>query len=519
MVASNPNQQERDPAADDDEGGGVDVERVKEMGGFVLRAARRRPILAATVFTGVAAVGVAMAVTMPRTYGAQVKLLAEANLVVPALSNPGRTVPRDADSPTKNVADEILRRDNLNALAKETNLVERYYAARSPVLKLKDRILGGPATPEDKLAVVVATLEKNVTVTVLENNVTIGVDWYDAQSSYDLVTTVQKNFQSARYDDDVAMISDAINVLQEHAKTEADEVDAALAEYQKVTAAPPATVATPTAHAPPSRVAVWRRAPRPPSGSASASPAAAPIDRDLAAALEDKRQQIRSLEAERQRELDVLRAQLAQSQLTLTPQHPTVIALQQKIDALSAPDAQLAQLKADERALMASIAPPVAPLSGTSPSVSAHALSPFAPAPATADSEFEALPASPPPPAEDGPRAQLARSKLEGAIHRYQDAVTRIDGANMELEIARTAYKYRYTVVTPAELPRKPKKPVATLVGVASVIGAALAALLMATGADLLSGRILEEWQVRRRLKLEVLGEVDSSAPVPWGPV
>jgi hypothetical protein len=36
--------------------------------------------------------------------------------------------------------------------------------------------------------------------------------------------------------------------------------------------------------------------------------------------------------------------------------------------------------------------------------------------------------------------------------------VTRIDGANMELEIARTAFKYRYTVVTPAEVPHKPKK-------------------------------------------------------------
>jgi hypothetical protein len=96
--------------------------------------------------------------------------------------------------------------------------------------------------------------------------------------------------------------------------------------------------------------------------------------------------------------------------------------------------------------------------------------------------------------------------------------VTRIDGANMELEIARTAFKYRYTVVTPAEVPRKPKKPIATLVGVMSVIGAAVLALLMAAGADLGSGRILEEWQVRRRLKLDVLGEFDPSEPVPWGP-
>ncbi|MGD0529849.1 MAG: hypothetical protein ABSE49_32235, partial [Polyangiaceae bacterium] len=234
MAARDPNQHlEQDPAAEDEDEG-LDFERVKETLGFVLRAPRRRPKLAAGAFVVVAALGVTAAFTMPRTYNAEVKLLAQANLVVPALSNPGRAVPRDADSPTKNVADQILRRDNLIALARETNLVERYYAARSPALKFKDRLLGGAGSEDDKLQAVVATLETKVTVDIKENNVIIGVDWYDPQMTYDLVTTVQKNFQSAQYDDDVAMISDAIAVLEEHAKAEATEVDSALVEYQKL---------------------------------------------------------------------------------------------------------------------------------------------------------------------------------------------------------------------------------------------------------------------------------------------
>jgi uncharacterized protein involved in exopolysaccharide biosynthesis len=513
MAARDPNQQpEQDPAAEDEDEG-LDFDRVKETLGFVLRAPRRRPKLAALVFVVGAALGVTVAMTMPRTYNAEVKLLAQANLVVPALSNPGRAVPRDADSPTKNVADQILRRDNLIALAKETNLVERYYASRSPALKFKDRLLGGPGSEDDKLRAVVATLETKVTVDIKDNNVIIGVDWYEPQMTYDLVTTVQKNFQSAQYDDDVAMISDAIAVLEEHAKAEAAEVDAALVEYQKLNVRPQgAPPPLPVLVAPRGGVAV--RVPRSVASVAPQGPAV--IDPDVAAALEEKRQQIRALEAARQRELETLRGQLAQAQLTLTAQHPTVIALQQKIDASSAPDPQLVQLKSEERDLMARIAPPLPAATATTTAPTLYAPPPVAPPVGVANGA--PLPALPPTTTDEDPRAQLARSKLEGAVRRYQDAVTRIDGANMELDIARTAFKYRYTVVTPAEVPRKPKKATAQVVAVASVVGALLFAFLLAAGADLLSGRILEEWQVRRRLKLEVLGEFDPSASLPTGP-
>jgi uncharacterized protein involved in exopolysaccharide biosynthesis len=106
-------------------------------------------------------------------------------------------------------------------------------------------------------------------------------------------------------------------------------------------------------------------------------------------------------------------------------------------------------------------------------------------------------------------RAQLARSKLDAAIKSYQEVAGRIDAANVELDIARAAFKYRYTVVTPAEIPKKPKKPVAALIGAGSFVAAALLAVLFAVAADAWRGRILEAWQVRRRLKVDVLGELD----------
>lgn len=164
---------------------------------------------------------------------------------------------------------------------------------------------------------------------------------------------------------------------------------------------------------------------------------------------------------------------------------------------------------------MARIAPPLAPTGATSagsPPV-APLPSPVGPAP------IPVLPAPHQLTPEEDPQTQLARSRLEGAIRRDQEAVTRIEAANMELEVARTAFKYRYTVVTPAEVAHGPKRPLAQIVGIASVIGAALLALLLAAGADLRSGRILEEWQVKRRLKLEVLGEFDPTMHLPTRPL
>jgi hypothetical protein len=42
-----------------------------------------------------------------------------------------------------------------------------------------------------------------------------------------------------------------------------------------------------------------------------------------------------------------------------------------------------------------------------------------------------------------------------------------------------------------------------------------LLAFLLAAAADLASGKIIEEWQIRRRLKLDVLGEITAMNDLP----
>jgi uncharacterized protein involved in exopolysaccharide biosynthesis len=506
MIDQTPNVGTNHDGSQEGEPEGLDIEQLREILGFVLRSARRRPKLALVTFAVVAALGVTVAVTMPLTYNSQVSLLAQRGSAIRVLtsSNPGAM--DSVDNPTKNVATMIMRRDNLVSLAKEADLVQRVKESRPRALRLKDQVfslLFGPTSAEDMESNLVRTLEKKLEVTTDDatSTVVISVDWSNPRIAYDLVTLIEKNFLGARYDSDVAVINESINVLEEHAKTELDHVDAELDAYQKL-------VASRAVKAPPARFAARIYVPGSPSAPAVDLP-----DPDLARALEEKKIAIRNLETGRQHMLDGLQQQLAQAQLTLTPLHPTVIALEQQVEALTRPSPELTQLRSEEKALLGQIVAPRAAAPRTPPPLGA--LSGAAPRPtvtadagASAVDSVDTLPTFNPD--RDGP-LQLAESKLAAAIRGYQDATSRVDAARVELDITRAAYKYRYTVVTPAELTNKPKKATAQLVGAGSLVGAALLAILLASAADLFTGKILESWQVRRRLKLEVLAEFDRS--------
>jgi hypothetical protein len=495
--------------ADPDQGEseGIDLERVREIVGFALRAARRRSWLAAAAFVSVAGIGLTVSATMPRTYSSQVKLLARRSPLIRPNSQNG-----PEENPTKNVSAMIMRRDNLVQLAKEENLLERTAQTRSAALRFKDRVLGslyGATSDADKLRMLVMSLEGRLTVEVEKDDATVDItiDWPNPQIAYDLVTRVQKNFLELRYDSDVAAINDSVAVLEEHAKSELAVVDADLAEYQKILEDRAANAAL---HPP---AAVIPGAPVPRGPVAGGAPprlqggSVAPgVDSDLAKALEEKRLQIKSAEEGQSRALEVLRAQLVQAQLTLTSMHPTVIALQQQVDAMSQPSAELTRLRAEERALLSQIA---------APRPVAAVPSPFRTGPATdpslAPSAAPAVPLAPQSLDRDGP-LQIAQAKLTSAVQASEEAMARVDQAKEELEFTRAAYKYRYSVFTPAEVSSKPKKPTATIVGVGSVFGAGLLAILLAAASDLATGLVLESWQVRRQLKLEVLGEFDRPA-------
>ncbi len=102
----------------------------------------------------------------------------------------------------------------------------------------------------------------------------------------------------------------------------------------------------------------------------------------------------------------------------------------------------------------------------------------------------------------------MALSKLQNRIRKYEDFMDQISLAKLQLDLAKNAFKYRYGIYKPAEVPTKPKYPVALFFGVGGTILAAILAAVVAALVDILSGRFVEPWQVRRRLSLPMLGEV-----------
>lgn len=511
---------ELSPEANPEEGE-FGLDQLKEFLGLFVRAPRRHPRLAFVAAMLTLAIGVFIAAFWPRSYACNVRILAQHNLVLPALDNPNRAVPRDADNPTKNAADAILQHDNLVTMIKELDLVERWQANRSAVMRLKDKItsFGATRSDADQQRDMIDLLEKRLSVANDESSITIAIEWPDRQVGFEIVSFLLKNFLEARYDSNVNVISEAIRILEARAQPQAAEVDAALEELTKVEnerrAAARAAVAPTVRRGWPIRRVPSAAASSDPSGAGSGP---ADTDGDVARQLEEVRSRIRLLTQERDRELMQAHQQLADARATLGPLHPTVVALNEKIAQLDVPPPELRALEDRERQLVAALAssaPAPSPRPTGSADVPAPAAPPASPA-QVADTRPlgtpGVVPAGSPADLRDDPQVALAFSKLQAASTKYSELLSRIESANIELEVTRAAFKYQYTVVRPPELARKPSKPNAPLVLIMTLLASVFLAFLVPGLRDLLKGQFVEAWQVERTLKLPLLGEV---APPP----
>jgi len=93
-----------------------DFQQIKDYLGFVRRAVGRHKMLVAVAWLSVMGVAGASLAMLPRQYHVESKILAQQNHVIASLGNPNRSVPRDADAPTRAASETILRRDNLISL-------------------------------------------------------------------------------------------------------------------------------------------------------------------------------------------------------------------------------------------------------------------------------------------------------------------------------------------------------------------------------------------------------------------
>lgn len=481
-----------------------DTQLVRQVTGFIFRGVGRHRLLSVLSCLLVLTLGLSAAVLLPRTYHAESRLLANNQNLIRALGNPRSSLP--SEDPTRAARELIFAHDNIVSLIKQTNLMKRWEETRPPLVRLKDKVVQlvmPPISEEDRVDAMVGLLEKKLQVSTDQQTVTISVDWSDAQTAYLLAETAQQNFLETRHVTEMTAISEALSILEMHGGQVQKVVDDALHELERVREArrkglsPSAAVSggpeIPAAVIAPSMPAT-------PAPERNQAPSA--TEQELAQLkflLNSKKRALADLEDFRNRRVTELTAQLQEQKVQYADQHPIVMDTRSRIDALKLDSPQMAQVKADIDGLEAEYSRKGGKDSGA-------LVEPTRPRPVlrrgTGQVELSNSELA------DDPLVEFSRNNLRVAAAKYEELLMRIDSARIEQDTARAAFKYRYSVVRPASVPKKPLKPDVALIGVGTLIAALGVALMVGAIRDWLSGRLVESWQVERALKMPVLSQV-----------
>lgn len=492
IVVRNPHSAIMSTMSDQDEqreDAGRSVSRT-EILAFIARAARRHMLLCLVVGVLAAVLAAAVVLTIPPVYQSNAKIFVaqSANLTV-ELSNPMRQTLGERD-PMKGLVETVHRRENLEAIVRETKLLEDWERTRSPLLRLKDRVMElilGPVSEQEKLRILVGMLEKQITVWAEDGtSILFRAEWRDPEMARRLTAIAKRNFLRARNASEHAAITTAIAIVEDEVKRAAEAVEPALREAQRVRqkhlggdAPAPAPVPLPAPAAP----------------AAAAAPAEnLPSSRTLTARLEEVRRTMRELREPWQRRLAELRFQQAELRATYGPAHPAVIQQESKIAQASQEPPELTRLVQEEKSLLSALA-----------GLAAMPARPRKAAPRvpTKAAESEAAPTSP-----DDPEISAALTRFMATLERYNELNNRLDAARLELTTAQAAFNYRYVTVMEPERSRDPVRPQRSLLLLAGLGVALLLGLSTGGLKELLTGRVVESWQLKR-LGLPVLAEVD----------
>ena len=452
---------------------------------FVFHSIWRHKLLFILLWGGIVLSSIGLMMVLPKTYQVRTMLQAQRNQMMASLSNPSRAVPIDADAPTRLAAETVQRYDNLVALIQQTELIKNWPLHRAPALRLKDAIfarLFKPPTQEEQIENFVYYLQSRLWVATGEGTVTIGIEFPDAQLAYSLVDTALQNFLEARHAADLSSITEAITILEGRAEQAHQGLAAALQQLQTAREA---------------RAAQLGRQVRKPTVE---NRGPAPIDEEAARVLvgvQSKRRAIADLEEFRRRRITELQTRLQEQRATYSASHPSVLDTEQSLEAVRHESPQVAVLKRELAVLEADlkktgVADPARKEVGRSTPVVFQA---------------EHL-GSTDPREEDDPQIGYLREQVRFALTSYNSFLDRIEAARLELDSARAAFKYRYTVITPVQRPRGHIKPKPAMVLAASLIAGLVLAVLSTTLVDLRSRKLLENWQIERQLKLPLLAEV-----------
>ncbi len=452
-----------------------DWQKVRRYAVLSLRSIRRRWPLFLFVWAGMVLLAAGALAVLPKTYEVEARLLTQRNAVLAVRADSTQV------EPTRAAAETIIQRDNLYALMQQTELLQEWFKHRAPILRAKDSLLRvlHRAPSEKELAQGLALLlEKNLTVwTTQAGAVTIRLHWPDPVMAYRLVDAAQQNFLEKRHVLEVSTIVEQISILEGHQEKLKADIDAQVAELQRL-----------REH---SAAKGIRPAP-PPAPARLVDPEAL----NLRVMLNAKRRAIADLEEFWRRHMVELQTKLAEQRAIYSETHPIVLDLQRSIESFRRDSPQLTTLRQEEAELRGR-------LSAYSDDPQTDSGGPSIPPELFRD-----------PGTEDAP-VEYARAQLRYAVQQYAAMRERINTARIDLDTARAAFKYRYAVVAPPQVPRGPITPKAPLVIVAAAVAGLFLALLATTAADVRAGVVLERWQVEDLLPALTIVNVR----LPWPPI
>jgi hypothetical protein len=460
---------------DDEDGPNIAVrERLAEAA----RSAKRRKGLSFVVMMICCALTVLGAIFAPRNYEVEARVLVQRTQAITG-AQPQQLSPEEMRNIAREYEEQVMAHDNVIAIVRQKNLVARWDEMRQPHRRLIDKInrkLGKPPpTDDEKFEALVANIQHRMKVWVDATTVTVKLDWSEPEAARDIIDAAVKNFLEARFQSEVGVIPERLKILESgltQAHKDLETAAAELVRQQKL-------------EKPRDRINIL--IPNLPQGVQERPE---PTDPAQKARLDNVRAQIAVLQEGKLRREAELHQELIQKQRTLADGHPEIVALKQTIDASRADPPQLAQLKAEERNILADIA--------AKQKAAADAPRPAMPKP-IAQPVPEPVPSA-------GPTKSLqdATVQFETTSKKFSDLVVQLDAARIDMRTQEAAFKNRYKVTHPAEVPAGPKRPVgliAILIGVMSTIAAVLA---VAGLADRFSGIFFEPRDVRDRLGLPV---------------
>jgi uncharacterized protein involved in exopolysaccharide biosynthesis len=448
---------------------------------FASRAARRRKMLSLTVLALGVALTIVAELLAPRTYEVEARVLVLRSGLAAALMGNNNQATPDEKRDAKEYEEQIRSRANIEAIVKDTKLVERWEQNLPPLRRLIDKfgpMVGRPVpTAELKFNTLAATLEHQLKVTIDTSTVIMTVDWPDPVLAHDIVQSAVEKFQAQRYATEVGVIPESIAILERYADDARGEMERASIAMRDVRRPAAAAAAAPAAAAKDTK-----------DHDAPRGPTADPATR---ARLAEVQAQLRALNDARNARLAELTTQLTEMSTTYAPAHPAVVALKATIEATRQDAPAVTDLKNEEASLLGKVG---------GPDPRHHGGGGGGALPTAA-----AIPEGPAP-----EQTGEAQDRFEAALRRFEALRNRIDEAKIEERTADANFNHRYQVVHPADFPLAPKSPVTLLVLVGGVLLTLLLILAAAALADVASGVFYEPRRVRDRLKLPVLGEANA---------